>query len=405
MYSLLLVDNEKAVLDGLSHALLWDELGFDTIDLASDGQTAWEMAQKKSYHIIISDIRMTPVDGLELLRNISQSGMNSRVILLTAYDDTDYILRALRLGASNYLMKPIDPHELRNSVIDALKHSARSTLPVAHDEGQSRDYFLRCWLFDGDSCRDLGMRAALNGVNIFLRSYNVLLIKTDRTRGGDIMAAIEQALRPLGEAWILLDKPGEYTLILGGRDTDALSVYVALSQLFPASDRTVRLIIGPKVTSYTEVPSSYQACLAYLDEQPGLTGGLFCVSEETSSEGVSRSASELSYETEHPVSPLVQHTIDHLKERFGAPLSLNQIARDFNVNANYLGFQFHLETGVYFNDYLNSVRIERAQQLLLTTSQSIQSIAIEVGYSSVNYFCHVFKKQTHLSPTQFRERR
>lgn len=401
MYRLLLVDNEKAVLDGLSHALIWDELGFDTIDLASDGQMAWEMAQKNSYHVIISDIRMTPMDGLELLKNISQSGMDTRVIMLTAYDDAEYILRALRLGASNYLMKPIEPRELRSSVIDALKHFMRSgSLTSPPDPGQARDFFLRCWLFDGDDCRDLGMRAALTGVNIFLRSYNVLLIKASRTQACDIVAAAEEALTSLGETWLLRDRPGEYVLIIGGRDTDALLIRDALKGSL--SESAMRLIIGTKANSYKEVSSSYQAALAFLDEHPGISG-LHCIEETAALQSTLAAAN--APKAERPLSPLVQRTIDHLKKHCGTPLSLNQIAQDFDVNANYLGFQFHLETGIYFNDYLNEVRIERAQALLLETRKSIYSIATEVGYSSVNYFCHVFKKQTHLSPTQFRERR
>ena len=73
-----------------------------------------------------------------------------------------------------------------------------------------------------------------------------------------------------------------------------------------------------------------------------------------------------------------------------------------NVNSAYLGRQFSLETGAFFSDYLNNIRIQHARQLLNTTSLKISEIAVQVGFSNVSYFNTIYKKITGERPKSTR---
>ncbi|MHB9030009.1 MAG: helix-turn-helix domain-containing protein [Candidatus Latescibacterota bacterium] len=81
------------------------------------------------------------------------------------------------------------------------------------------------------------------------------------------------------------------------------------------------------------------------------------------------------------------------------------VAAHVGLNSTYFGKVFKAETGVHFSDYLADLRIEKARSLLLTTSKNIAEIAFEVGFSSQSYLGYIFKKQTGVSPKQYRIQR
>ena len=103
-------------------------------------------------------------------------------------------------------------------------------------------------------------------------------------------------------------------------------------------------------------------------------------------------------------SDLVSETIDCVRQEYHQELTLKDIANRLHVNGVYLGQCFKNETERSFAQYLNQVCIQKAQQLLLYTNQSINEIAYKKGYNTNHYFIKMFKKLNGLSPKEFRER-
>ncbi|VGY27950.1 two-component response regulator yesN [Streptococcus pyogenes] len=103
-------------------------------------------------------------------------------------------------------------------------------------------------------------------------------------------------------------------------------------------------------------------------------------------------------------SDLVSETIDCIRKEYHQELTLKAIADRLHVNGVYLGQCFKNETERSFTQYLNHVRIQKAQQLLLYTNQSINEIAYKTGYNTNHYFIKMFKKLNGLSPKEFRDR-
>lgn len=101
-------------------------------------------------------------------------------------------------------------------------------------------------------------------------------------------------------------------------------------------------------------------------------------------------------------SPCVAHAVAHIQRNFAQEISLKTMACEMNINAAYLGQLFKLETGQLFSVFLNNVRIENAQKLLLNSNLSINEVSVQSGYTNISYFYNIFKKHTGKTPSQYR---
>jgi two-component system response regulator YesN len=102
------------------------------------------------------------------------------------------------------------------------------------------------------------------------------------------------------------------------------------------------------------------------------------------------------------INPVIKRVMAYIKTNYSEEISLKTLAAAFNVNPHYLGRLFKEESGEFFSDYLNKIRIDKAKELLLNTHQSIREVSLQTGYTDPNYFYTLFKKYTGVSPAEFR---
>ncbi|MCV4232857.1 response regulator transcription factor [Virgibacillus sp. LDC1] len=107
-------------------------------------------------------------------------------------------------------------------------------------------------------------------------------------------------------------------------------------------------------------------------------------------------------ETNTSVNPNMTRLLEYIQDHYADPITLTGVARQFHFNASYLSSYFAAYNGEGFSEYLNKIRLEKAMELLMTTEHTISDISASVGYSDQSYFTKVFKKQTGISPSQFR---
>jgi len=112
MYKLLIVEDEKWEREGLLDFLNWPELNIEISGAAENGIIGLDMVQKDRPQIIITDIRMPLMDGIEFIKKVKQFSPDSRFIITSGYDDFGYAQEAITLGVSEYLLKPIQRSEL-----------------------------------------------------------------------------------------------------------------------------------------------------------------------------------------------------------------------------------------------------------------------------------------------------
>lgn len=112
MYRLLVVDDEPWIRERLCETIDWASLGVVVAGAADDGLQALELAECMKPDIILTDIRMPVMDGLELIRGLRENGNAAKVVIISGYQDFEYAQKAIKFGAFDYILKPVDDKEL-----------------------------------------------------------------------------------------------------------------------------------------------------------------------------------------------------------------------------------------------------------------------------------------------------
>lgn len=116
MYRVLIADDEPWVAYGISKIIDWQEEGFEIAGEAHDGLSALEFIREQKPDIVISDIRMPGLDGIQLMDALRKEGIDAEIIIVSGYADFDYAKHAIQYGAFDYLLKQIDKQELLATV-------------------------------------------------------------------------------------------------------------------------------------------------------------------------------------------------------------------------------------------------------------------------------------------------
>ena len=504
MYSILLVDDETAVLDKLSHSIAWEEFGFERVDKAVSGFQALDMLATHPYDILITDIKMPGMDGITLLRNVRRLYSRVRCILLTAFDDFAYVRDALRLGADNYLLKPINNAELASSLTTSLENLTRSqedtvaALGTIPESETYRHNVLGRWLYGELSGYELSEHAKMADINVFCHYYCTLIVKP-LNRSSSFSKSVQKIAKLLQESfdevYEMMELPNHHIFILGDQDINVETVQKLLFSLFPVnSPPSVFIAIGSVVSQNSDLPVSFkradriaQSSMLFAPDQVVVTGAepatqipvidlspyLSAPSDEDADAMLPALLDDLLQHTGSPLytgkalisevllnvsrylekelpatdeirpfieesfsnvessttqtelrrqlieilqhargyltkkqqnySPIIKRTLQYIEAHYASPLSLKQISQIFSVNAAYLGYLFKHETQLYFFEYVNLYRIKQAEQLLLSTGQTIAVIASKVGFSDANYFNQCFKKSYGMTPSKYRQ--
>ena len=109
MYSVFLVDDEPIVLEGIRSKINWEEAGFSFAGEATDGEIALSMIHELKPDILITDIKMPFMDGLQLAAEIKRTQPWIKIIILSGHDEFDYAKKAISLKIEDYLLKPFTP--------------------------------------------------------------------------------------------------------------------------------------------------------------------------------------------------------------------------------------------------------------------------------------------------------
>ena len=112
MYKVMLVDDEKLIIEGLKNIIDWKEVGLEVVETALNGKEAFDKFNENKIDIIITDINMPQVTGLELIKYIRDIDLNVKFVILTGYDEFNYAKEAIKYDVNNYILKPINEEEL-----------------------------------------------------------------------------------------------------------------------------------------------------------------------------------------------------------------------------------------------------------------------------------------------------
>jgi len=112
LYKLIIVDDEEISRKGLASLLDWNSIGFEVISIFSDGKEAIEFLKINTIDVVLTDIKMNDISGIEMVRYLREMGNDVEVVFISAYKDFEYARNAIRYNVKHYLLKPIPLKEI-----------------------------------------------------------------------------------------------------------------------------------------------------------------------------------------------------------------------------------------------------------------------------------------------------
>lgn len=138
MFKVIIVDDEKPIVQGFKVFIDWKDLGFEVVGEAYNGQIGVELSEKLMPHVIITDIRMPLLDGLAMIEKIKAFNPNCRFIILSGYSDFEYARDAVSKGATGYLLKPVKADELIKSLLSIKEELSKQDYKKKEEEKLKR---------------------------------------------------------------------------------------------------------------------------------------------------------------------------------------------------------------------------------------------------------------------------
>ncbi len=520
MLKVLLVDDEAMARVGLRSTFDWEGNGFCFIGEASNGKKAMEWIENEEVDILITDIAMPVMDGLELTRLARQRCPWIKVLLLSCHNDFEYVREGIRLGASDYLLKPtLEPEELKQ-ILDKIKEEVYKERNQQHllnrlKEQEETDRRMKLekmlvkllareeapdqalplpWLNDRYRAvvclldHASRIRAEVWGayIEIVIEEAQEWFYKTMKSgiafRGGsdhlilltptrcETKASIVEQLQPLRA--MMHDNGYSFTFGISSVFTGVEQLHLAYREAMTAAqlrffDGTGGIYITASIPEKTthadnehkwadiknrlkelivrddrkgageylehlftrwekgrktpdevmreakELVSLFHACKHFYDgavEQMEAVGQMETVGEmrdllRSIFAGLWRQPRLEEQDEENKLHQrIVQQAVDYMNRHVTGTFSLQDVADYVGVSKNYFSEMFKRVTGQNFIDYSIQLRINRAKELLRTTTWKVYEVAEMSGFNDVKHFSKVFKKIVKVSPAEFREK-
>ena len=422
MYKVLLVDDEYMITEGLKRLIPFDKWGMEVVATANHADDALDYVREHPVDIIISDVNMPDKTGLEMIGEMKELLPNAYYILLSGYQEFDYVKKAMNLNVVDYLVKPVDKVELER----LLEKIASQLGETSHEpeilSQQLDEEAFKTHLSQKENWW-IGLSKEKQGN--FVIPYYVLgqdwqIVLADQEFEGLLVMSFEAPYQINFEKW---KRDVEKTLFYGSVNLDQseslFSYYEPiyrviiqgnLQQIIEELTLLEKIVLEntPRVSITKQLFTQFVMDVFHLfehlkaDDMTDIVKNIHAIT--TFEDLVAYTKETLtSFFGQYRMNENVVSVLEVIGRDYQKELSLKDISKDLFINPVYLGQLIKKETNSTFAELLNKQRIKAAQQLLLSTNDSIEDICYTVGYSNVGYFYKVFRKLCGKSPKAYRK--
>ena len=422
MYKVLLVDDEYMITEGLKRLIPFDKWDMEVVATANHADDALDYVRAHSVDIVISDVNMPDKTGLEMIGEMKELLPNAYYILLSGYQEFDYVKKAMNLNVVDYLVKPVDKVELERllekiaSQLGEKSHEPEILSQQLDEEAFKTHLSQKENWWIGLSKEKQGNYA----IPYYVLGQDWQIVLADQEFEGLLVMPFEAPYQSNFEKW---KRDIEKTLFYGSVNLDQSE------SLFSYYEPIYRVIIQGNLQQIIEELALLEKIVLENTPRVSITKQLFTqfvmdvfhLFEHLKADDMTDIVKNIHAIT--TFEDLVAYTKETLTSFFGQyrmnenvvsvlevigrdykkELSLKDISKDLFINPVYLGQLIKKETNSTFAELLNKQRIKAAQQLLLSTNDSIEDICYTVGYSNVGYFYKVFRKLCGKSPKAYRK--
>lgn len=369
---LLIVDDQISLHRYLDKVMNWEEMGFTEVQHAYDGEEAVAKVLTFCPDIMILDIHMPLLNGIESLRRVRQSGHQPRTIILSAYDQFEYARDALHLQVSHYLLKPVDAEQLRKVLGDMVRESASAARQMISGE---LDRIIYSGAMEPESLPKIRKGFDILGIDRF-----AVITYMDNSPEGSRSHWLQEQAASQFRCVICSKNRKENVMLVGGREE----------------------LTNGKLRAFTEFVHQHSAA----SSTAPLTFGISTIARDVAilPQLIAESARALREPAE--TGSRLQDTIWRIKMYIDnschEDLSLQSVADRFRIDKFQLCRLFKKEFGVNYWTYVMKVRMEKAAELLAGTNWKNSRIAEQTGFLDESHFSRAFKKFYGVTPKEYR---
>lgn len=418
-HRLLIVDDDEIMRTGIEKNIDWQAHGIQVVGLAHNGQECLEMIPACLPHIILTDIRMPFMDGMQLTEAVYRLYPQIQVVLLTAYEDFKYAQQALKYKVCRYVMKYESNSEVLQAVLQAAEEyeaKQKSGELVERSAALLRNKFFYDMAAGHPNLEEAQIRAQKLNLTFLGEDFCAARIKVVPKSGGAAFAQweemqlcerlgqrLEQELSDSDVAIYAFTGDGCLNLAINFVSAEFWQEFLLRfehSALAAEEELGVLLYmgVGTLCSGLLELPHSFSEAVQALEfknivqEQEGEPRRMILF------EGIK--ASNVSH------GAVLRQILSFIGEQYHQEnLSLNRIAEEVHLTSSYISTLFKKYQGVNFSEYLLELRMKKAMEMLAKTELKTYEISERVGYGNPQYFSVVFKRVSGCSPMEYRRKK
>lgn len=446
-YSILIVDDEIWALMGIKQFFLEHEETYTLVGEAFNGVDALELAKQEEPDIIVCDIRMPDLDGIELLAELKECGLHTKVILLSGYAEFEYARKAIQLGAQEYLLKPLDYDEM-SAALDRTKK-------VIEEERKqiSKIFFHMEQIFDLiNPIENINFRqfAEKNGLRFPYHFYTVFVLSQEKKHMEYIIQ--EQSIPYQDFYYYRITMGKNKDLYIVNHKTDDSDFLIKNFQMFlkeydlcgmsltgsetenidhKIEQAEIALEMGKlhhvPFMKYRENWDIFLKQEIYIDELSDLYNRyMFFMDKCDRTDQINNdeqtddlqlaqylekendflfteAESKAEVDKKNSEHYLIEKIMEDIALNYTKNITLNELAEKYFLNPSYLSCLIKKQTGENYSKHITGKRMEKAKELLKKTNLSVYEVGEQVGYGDYFYFTKIFKREIGMTPSKFRK--
>ncbi|MHA6485457.1 response regulator transcription factor [Paenibacillus sp. strain BS8-2] len=442
MYNILIVDDEPLICEGLTQLISASGIAVNALFNANSGYEALDYLRMEDIDLLVTDIQMGSMNGIELMQQAKIIKPWVQVIIISAHETFQYAQLAIRFGAKDYLIKPLNSEQFLSSVRHVLLHmdkSARDSEQLLSELSESfhmreplpvRMALLKSLLEpkSADRTSILTELSRQHGVELSGPYYAMIKVRLDLESGdraftrNDVellqYAALNIAGELLGHEWdyqSLYDPDGSVCILIQWDEVKYGDSSVDKVNQLEMIGRSLHFNIGKFLELGSVVGISQilmgASFLGAINEQASkamlwsrqfkdhhvfyygdFKWGVYSDAEPTEDEVVAQN------------NLIVERSTQYIHQNYSQKgLTLNEVALKNHVSPNYLSYLFKKKTGCNLWEYVIKLRMEESKRLILHTDLRRYEISELVGYESPEHFSKIFKKYFGMSPSEMKK--
>lgn len=355
-----IIDDEPWTRGVILNLAQWSRLGLEVVGEAADGETGLELIHRVMPDIVITDVKMPRIGGIELVQKLRAEGFRIPVLIISGYDDFSYVRSALKLGVTDYLLKPIKAQELNQQLqrcVDLLNKEDVAKPKTVMQAG----FFADGWEDSYYSTRkkletalQLGNQGKISAQ--FQELYDVIRQHEGEQPANPVMIGVYYALM------LPLQKYVET------RGSTREEIFAGKNTVFVFSrDNTLKQMLD-------FLQDLYLTAVRQIEKQQQQRTRLD-----------------------------IPAVCRYVQENYAQGVTLEQTAEVFHVSKEYLSKAFKAYQKEGFSEYVTSLRMERAYELIADYHAPLKEVGAMVGYFDLAHFYKTFKKYFGKTPGEVRD--